>query len=151
MAVELTPSGTRGANVPRLTFLKWLEPLIYRLFGKRFFTGTPLLRLTTVGARSGEERVTNLGAFVLGENQWLVVASNAGAAKHPGWYVNLAENPDKVWVEFDGRKVRVRPESLKGPEREEAWREVVVARAPSYAGYETKTDREISLVRLTAV
>ena len=77
------------------------------------------------------------------------VASYGGTAQHPAWYVNMAKNPDQVWITVGGRKIHVRPESLKGAERAEAWSRIV-AKAPGYAGYATKTDREIPVVRLRA-
>ena len=46
--------------------------------------------------------------------------------------------------------MRVRPESLKGAEREDRWR-WITARARQFAGYQSDTDREIPVVRLTAV
>ena len=61
----------------------------------------------------------------------------------------MAKNPDKVWVTIDGRKIHVQPESLKGAEREEAWRRVV-AKSKGYGNYTAKTDREIPVVRLRA-
>jgi len=109
--------------------------------------GARLLELTTTGARSGLPRTVTLGWFPDGKDAWLVVASNAGAAQHPAWYINMAKNPDQVWITIDGRKVHVQPESLKGEEREEAWRRIV-AKSPGYGGYTTKTDREIPVVRL---
>jgi deazaflavin-dependent oxidoreductase (nitroreductase family) len=121
---------------------------IFRLFGNRMrIQGLPLLLLTTVGARTGKQRQTTLTWFEDGEDARLIVASAAGSAKHPGWYFNLARNPDKVWIEVGKRRIKVRPESLKGAERAEAWRRIV-ALAPGYGGYEEKTDREIPIVRL---
>jgi deazaflavin-dependent oxidoreductase (nitroreductase family) len=118
--------------------------------------GAKLLELTTTGARSGLPRTVTLGWFPDspttnsdGKDSWLVVASNAGAPQHPAWYFNMAKHPDQVWAIIDGRKIHVRPESLKGAEREEAWRRIV-AQAPGYGAYETKTDREIPVVRLQA-
>ena len=130
MTVELTPRGTRGWESPR-----------------------PLLLLNTLGAQSGKVRQTVLCWFPDGDHSdtsWLVVASAAGAAKHPAWYVNLARHPDHVSIEIGGRQLTVEPESLRGAERAEAWRQVV-ALAPGYAAYETKTDREIPIVRLRTV
>ena len=122
--------------------------------------GRPLLLLTTTGAKTGQPRRTTLGYFPdvangeAGEGRsWLVVASAAGAAKHPAWYFNLARNPDKVWVELGperGKVRQVRPESLKGEERAKAWAEVV-RQAPGYGKYEQQTDRQSPIVRLTAV
>ena len=148
MSVELTPRGTRGAKIPKLP-----QPLmkVFLPIGNWFLRmrGAKLLELTTTGARSGLPRTVTLGWFPDGEKAWLVVASNAGAAQHPAWYINMAKNPDQVWIKLDGQKIHVRPESLKGEERAEAWRRIV-AKAPGYAGYETKTDRKIPVVRLRA-
>jgi len=41
----------------------------------------------------------------------------------------------------------VRPEQLDGPRREEAWARIV-ARRPSMAGYQEKTDRVLPVLRL---
>jgi deazaflavin-dependent oxidoreductase (nitroreductase family) len=156
MSVELTPRGTRG-----VTFPKWLRPImkVFIPVGNAIMRmrGAKLLELTTTGARSGLPRTVTLGWFPGypngnpdGKDAWIVVASNAGAAQHPDWYINMAKNPDQVWITIDGRKAHVRPESLKGEERAEAWRRIV-AQSPGYGPYETKTDREIPVVRLQAV
>jgi len=110
--------------------------------------GFPVLLLTTVGARTGLERTHVLGGFTDGEDAWLIVASKGGAATHPDWFINLARNPDKVWIEVGNQKLRVTPEALKGREREEALARVAAV-APRYAGYQKKTDREIPVIRLT--
>lgn len=151
MAVEITPNGTRGTTTTSRGLVRavfCLNKALYRLLRGRGMSGS-LLLLTTVGARSGEERTNPLAYFRDGENAWLVVASSGGAARHPGWYVNLARNPDRVWVEIGDRRIRVRPESLRGAGREERWR-WITARAPQFAGYQSHTDREIPVVRLTA-
>ena len=147
MGVELTPSGTTGVKIPKLmqSMMKLSGGVVaagMRLFGMR------VLRLTTAGAKTGQSRPVTLGWFPDGDNAWLVVASFGGSAKHPAWYVNLAKNPDKVWIEVNGRRVKVRPASLKGDERADAWRRITTA-APNYATYQANTDREIPVVRLT--
>ncbi len=38
---------------------------------------------------------------------------------------NMAKNPDQIWITIGGRKIHVRPESLKGTERQEAWHRIV--------------------------
>jgi len=153
MSVELTPSGTRGTEWPKLpgflmSGLLGVMVLAYRLLGDRMkVQGRPLVLLTTVGAKTGKVRHTMLGRFE-DRDGWLVVASAAGSARHPAWYFNLARNPDKVWVEIRGKQTRVRPESLKGEEREAAYARIA-ALAPGYKGYLEKTDRQIPVVRLT--
>jgi len=155
MSVELTPSGSRGTSWPRLpgflmNGLLSVMVLAYRLLGDRMkVQGRPLILLTTVGAKTGKARRTLLGRFD-DPNGWLVVASAAGAARQPAWYFNMARNPDEVWVEIARCKYHVRPESLKGEEREAALQRIVTL-APGYGAYREKTDREIPIVRLTAV
>lgn len=167
MSVELTRRGTRGTgflDLPpwALKFFHAMNLAMFRVAGGWMrIQGRPLLQLTTVGAKTGQRRKTTLGYFEdiaggsggAGGRSWLVVASAAGSAKHPAWYVNMAKNPDQVWIELGpekGKVVRVRPESLKGEERQRAWAEVVRL-APGYGEYETKTDRTIPIVRLAAV
>jgi deazaflavin-dependent oxidoreductase (nitroreductase family) len=146
MPVELTPSGTRGGKMPRIPkIVQRLVLPIANLFLKS--RGMRILQLTTVGARSGNEHSVYLTYFPDG-NGFLVVGSAGGAAKHPAWLYNLAKNPDRIWATMDGRKIPVRPESLKGEEREAAWRRIV-AEQSLYGSYEQKTDREIPIVRLT--
>jgi deazaflavin-dependent oxidoreductase (nitroreductase family) len=111
--------------------------------------GGKVLTLITVGSKSGLIHEVALGWWPDTGNRWLIVASNSGAANHPAWYYNLARNPDKVWIKVDGRKLKVRPESLRGGERETKFNEIV-AIAPSYGDYRRKTDREIPIIRLTA-
>lgn len=46
-----------------------------------------------------------------------------------------------------GDKVKVRPRQLEGEERERAW-QLITGEQKRYSGYETKTDREIPVIRL---
>ena len=110
--------------------------------------GFPTVLLTTVGAKSGQERTHILGGFNDGEDAWLIVASKGGASTHPAWFINLAKNPDKVWLEVGNRKMKVKPEPLRGAAREAALAKVVAV-APRYGEYPKKTDREIPVIRLT--
>jgi len=114
--------------------------------------GTRLLTLTTYGSKSQREHSVPLQYFddPTHAGAWLVVASFAGAAKHPSWYVNMARNPDRVRVTLGKRTVSVRADSLSGAERAETWDRIVAA-SPGYADYQAKTDREIPIVRLTPV
>ena len=112
--------------------------------------GRPLLRLTTIGARTGASRKVVLGWFPDEgrSDAWLVVASNSGSARHPGWAYNLAGNPDRVFVDLGKGPIAAEPELLMGPERDSAWSRIVEL-APGYGRYATKTDREIPIFRLT--
>ncbi len=154
MSVEVTPRGTRGFEPPRLprplmSAMIGMGTLAHRVLGDRMrVMGRPLLLLETIGAKSGQKRTTMLGWFPdTSEDNWLVVASYAGAARHPAWFLNMAKNPGHVWVEIGKRKLLVQPESLKGSDRAQAW-ERIVSLAPGYGNYQTKTDREIPIIRL---
>lgn len=110
--------------------------------------GFPVVLLTTVGARTGQERTHVLGGFADGPEAWLVVASLGGAPTHPAWFHNIAKNPDKVWLQVGDRKMKVAVESLQGEAREKALA-AVAAVSPRYGEYQRKTDREIPVLRLT--
>jgi deazaflavin-dependent oxidoreductase (nitroreductase family) len=112
--------------------------------------GFPTVLLTTIGARTGREHTHVLGGFKDGDDAWIVVASKSGAPTHPHWFINLAKDPDRVWLEIGNRKVKVMPTLLKGKERDDALAKVAAV-APRYGEYQKKTDREIPLIRLTAV
>jgi deazaflavin-dependent oxidoreductase (nitroreductase family) len=110
--------------------------------------GMNVLVLTTIGKKTGMERKTPLGWFPAPAGSWFIVASAAGAAKNPAWYYNLAASPTKARISIGGREVPVTARQLHGVERDRAWEQVVAA-APRYGPYVTKTDREIPVIRLT--
>lgn len=94
--------------------------------------GQPVVLLHVRGARSGIERTVPLLATKTGE-RILLVASKAGAVKHPAWLHNVRANPD-VEVTVDGRRRPMRARSIDdGPERQELWAIV----CDNYTGYET--------------
>lgn len=128
-----------------------LSHLAFRLLGDRMkIQGQNLLMLTTVGAKTGQRRRSIVARFPDTDHRgaWLVVGSNNGSARHPSWCYNLAKNPKQAWVTVAGTTDKVTPESLEGSERETAWRRIVAA-APVFARYETTTDRQIPIIRLT--
>jgi deazaflavin-dependent oxidoreductase (nitroreductase family) len=113
------------------------------------FLDFPLVLLTTVGARTGREFTHPVGGFEQPDSSWLVVASKSGASTHPGWFINLCNSPDNVWLEVGNRRMKVQPSLLKGQEREAALAKIA-STSPRYAEYQSKTDREIPIVRLIA-
>ena len=153
MAFEKTKSGTRGSRMGSFggPVARWLNGQMVRRQRRKGgqFQGMDVLILGTVGAKTGQRRETLLGSFPDGDGAWLVVASAAGAAKNPAWYHNLAAHPDQADVEIGGKKVKVTASQLDGPDRDAAWQRITAAQ-PRYGGYETKTDREIPIIRLTA-
>jgi deazaflavin-dependent oxidoreductase (nitroreductase family) len=150
MPIRKPPPGTRGVRTPPGALGRVMTPLmirVHRLTGNRF-AGMELLYLTAVGARSGQPRTTPVARFDDGRGGWLIVASAGGAATHPGWYHNVVAHPDDVVAEVDGVRHAVTVEQLDGDERAQAWQKLVAA-APRFGDYETKTDRTIPILRLT--
>ncbi|MET0565264.1 MAG: nitroreductase family deazaflavin-dependent oxidoreductase [Acidimicrobiia bacterium] len=156
MVVTLSPKGTRGTEIPGFAKAlmragSGLGNFLFNMMGDRMkVQGQPLILLTTVGAKSGKQRQALLGRFedTKHPGAWLVVGSNGGAARHPGWCHNLAANPDQGWATVDKQETRVRADSLDGNEYQEAW-DRIVSLAPGYGSYLDKTDRHIPIIRLT--
>jgi deazaflavin-dependent oxidoreductase (nitroreductase family) len=111
------------------------------------FAASPLLLLTTTGAKSGQARTNPLRHFRDGD-QLLVLASNHGSAKNPDWYHNLLAHPD-VTVEVGAETYRATATALVGSEREQAWAGIA-ARNPAFAELQSKTTRQIPVVALRA-
>lgn len=154
--MRLPPAGTRGFTPPKAAQVLFrtmagLSHRIQRAMGDRMkIQGQRLLLLTTIGAKTGKERQVGLARFSDPDHpgSWLVVGSNAGSPRHPGWCHNIVVHPDQVWITIAGKTSQVRPELLTPEEREKAWR-MVVSLAPGYGRYETTTDRQIPIFRLT--
>src|SRR5438552_17494914 len=117
-------------------FVKNVMIKIHRRSGDRF-QGMDLLYLTTVGAKTGQKRVSPIARFADGDDAWFVVASNGGAARHPNWYHNAMAHPDQVWAEVAGRSIQVNVEQLEGAAREEAWKRIAASQ-PRFDGYKRK-------------
>jgi deazaflavin-dependent oxidoreductase (nitroreductase family) len=103
--------------------------------------GQPVVLLHVRGARSGRERTVPLLATQTGDTV-LLVASKAGAAKHPAWYHNVRANPD-VEVTIDGQRRPMRADiAAEGEERDRLWR----IACDNYTGYATYQRRAGSRV-----
>jgi len=114
---------------------------------RRVTTGrgrTPSI-LTTKGRHSGEQRSTPLIYGQHGDD-YLVVASKGGAPKHPGWYLNLSENPE-VEVQVKGDRFSARARTATPEEKPELWK-IMTEQWPAYDEYQQRSDREIPVVVL---
>jgi len=114
--------------------------------------GDRLMLLTTVGARSGEERISPAMYHRDGE-RFVVVASKAGAPDNPAWYHNLKANPVarvEVGAETGTETFQVRAHEAKGEERERMYAERV-AIAPGFGEYERQTSRKIPVMILERI
>lgn len=116
--------------------------------GRGEFMGMDVLILHTLGRRSGEPRETPVAWFPDGDDSRLVVASGGGS-QDPDWYVNLMAHADRAAIELPGRAaVPVTPQRLDGTDRDEAWQTIAAAQ-PRIAKYQSKSDRQYPVVRLT--
>jgi len=108
--------------------------------------GSGLVLLHTVGAKTGEPRVSP----VLGvphHGAWLVVASKAGSPTNPAWYHNLLAHPD-VTVETGVATVEVTAAEVGAEEYDEAWA-LFVGRSPGFEEYKERAGgRVLPIVRL---
>ena len=110
--------------------------------------GRPIIVLTSLGAKSGKIRKTPL-MRVEHDGEYVVVASQGGAPKHPTWYFNLKDHP-LVELQDGADKRDYTARELEGEERE-IWWERSVAAWPDYQEYTKKTDRTIPLFLLSPV
>ena len=104
-------------------------------------TGMPCIIVTNIGNKTGAIRKTPLMRAVDGNN-YILVASQGGAPKHPVWYYNLKADPNvEIRDETEVFSLRAR-EVPEGSERQRLW-DIAVAAYPPYQEYQDKTDRLI--------
>ena len=112
------------------------------------FAGVPILLLTTVGARSGKERINPL-AYTRDGNRYVIIASKGGAPTNPDWYHNLVANPQAT-VEVGEERFEVRAAVVNGEERDRLY----AAQAellPNFGEYQRKTSRQIPVFALERI
>jgi deazaflavin-dependent oxidoreductase (nitroreductase family) len=128
-------------------FMRFQIFMYRRSSGKTFgyVRGMPVLLLTTIGRKTGKQRVTPLMYIRDGDN-YVITASNAGEDKHPGWFVNLQANPH-ARIEVGNITRDVMAHQASPEEKEPLWKQLV-EQAPFFEGYRKKTTRDIPMVIL---
>ncbi|MGW6959683.1 nitroreductase/quinone reductase family protein [Streptomyces chartreusis] len=111
-----------------------------------YFEGARLLLLTTTGARTGRPHTTPVGYLPDSDDRVLIIASAAGAPRHPAWFRNLVANP-RVTVESGAFTYEARAVVLEGEERDRIFARAVEA-DPGWAAYQEKTERVIPVIAL---
>jgi deazaflavin-dependent oxidoreductase (nitroreductase family) len=109
----------------------------------------PSLLLHTVGAKTGQPRTTSL-TYARDGDSYLIVASNSGDDRYPGWYHNLRKQPD-CEINVGPKRIAVTARQV-GPDDadyERLWELVNKNNANRYAGYQTRTSRPIPVFVLT--
>lgn len=112
------------------------------------FDGSPLLILTTTGAKSGQPRESPLVYTTDGE-RLVLIASNGGAPNNPDWFHNLSANP-AVKVETPGDAFQATASVPDGDERDRLF-DQLAAEMPDFAEYQQNTTRRIPVVVLDRV
>ena len=79
----------------------------------------------------------------------MIVASQGGAPKHPGWYRNLVKTPE-VELQVQDEVFRARACTAEGEERERLWKKANEVWR-HYDEYATRTERTIPVVVLERV
>jgi len=104
----------------------FLHRTAYRLTGGGFGLSRPvagskfgMLRLTTIGRRSGQARVAIIGYYEDGPNL-VTLAMNGWGEKEPAWWLNLQASPDTT-VDVPGETRAVRARAAAGEERDRLW------------------------------
>ncbi len=125
----MTAVGERTATLPpRLVIrIAWvLHRALLRFSGGRVGLRRPaagksfgMLRLTTLGRRSGEPRVAIVGYYEDGPNL-VTLAMNGWAEADPAWWLNLQAQPDAVVELKDGIRA-VHGCAAEGEERDRLW------------------------------
>ncbi|MBS1884273.1 MAG: nitroreductase family deazaflavin-dependent oxidoreductase [Actinobacteria bacterium] len=120
--------GARG-----LRLVGRLNVPLYRLSGGRLggkVNDGPVLLLTTTGRKSGEPRTAPI-LYLAHGNAMILIDTNGGNEKLPGWSYNLKAKPAGE-VQIGKRKFAVSARISSGAEREELWR----ACTDQYSGFD---------------
>jgi deazaflavin-dependent oxidoreductase (nitroreductase family) len=78
-----------------------------------------MMRLATVGRRSGQPRIAIIGYYEDGPNL-VTLAMNGWGRSEPAWWLNLQAEPDTTVGLADGPRA-VRARGATGTERERLW------------------------------
>ena len=126
---SMTADRERTATIPPRLVVRtaWvLHRALYRFSGGRIGLRPPepgakfgMMRLTTVGRRSGQPRVAIVGYYEDGPNL-VTLAMNGWADAEPAWWLNLQAQPDTIVELKDGPRA-VRGRAAEGEERDRLW------------------------------
>jgi deazaflavin-dependent oxidoreductase (nitroreductase family) len=133
---------------PLLTVHQWLYEYSDGRIGASL-GGRPMLLLRTVGRRTNQPRTAAL-LYVRDGDAYVVVASKGGAPHHPGWFHNLAAQPD-VEIQVGRERIPVHARVAEGEERSRLWARADEINRGQYATYQSRTRRVIPVVVLERI
>jgi F420H(2)-dependent quinone reductase len=119
--------------------------------GHRIPFAPPNLLLHSVGAKTGKPRVNTL-TYATDGADFLIVSSNGGTNRYPGWYYNLKAHPD-VEINVGPKRFPVTARIVlpDDPDYPRLWRIANKNNADRYTAYQEKTERPIAVVVLRSV
>lgn len=152
MAGEVNPVHPNGYQrlVHRFLMWKWVSALLAKFLyradhlllslthGRATFTrvvGLPVIQLTTTGAKTGQPRTMPLVSLPDGD-RIVLIASNFGQKRNPGWYYNLKAHPECIVQHAGQRRIYVAREA-RDTEREGYFQ----LASSYYRGYEKYKER----------
>jgi deazaflavin-dependent oxidoreductase (nitroreductase family) len=118
------------------------------------WTGTMLIVIHHIGAKSGIERVTPVACSPQGDGRFAIWAANGGSPTHPNWYYNLKAHP-RITVEVGTETFMAVAEELGGAARAELWPKLVaewpkpVPGSPDLGAAQARTTRQFPVFMLT--
>ncbi|TAK68175.1 MAG: nitroreductase family deazaflavin-dependent oxidoreductase [Actinomycetota bacterium] len=112
------------------------------------FEGSPLVLLTTRGAKTGTSHTTPV-MYLADGDRVVVFASVGGGPRNPDWYYNLLAHPE-VSVEQGTQSYDAVARPLQGEERDRLYARQAEL-FPVFADYEVKAPRVIPVVGLERV
>ena len=127
---------------------------VYRRSGGRMggkaLGGAPVMLLTVAGRKSGALHTTAVSYFEH-DGGYVVVGSAGGTPDEPQWFKNVRKAATAAIEVGPAPRRIVGIRVLTGDERDRVWTDVVLARVPAFAKYETKSGRSMPLALLTPV
>jgi F420H(2)-dependent quinone reductase len=126
-----------------------LHQRLYERTGGRIghrLIGVPSALLRTTGRRTGQSRTSAL-VYARDGAAYLVVASNGGSDRPPGWLFNIEAKPD-VELQVGRRRFAATARVVGGddPEHPRLWEIVNANNHGRYRRYQARTTREIPVV-----
>jgi deazaflavin-dependent oxidoreductase (nitroreductase family) len=105
-----------------------------------------MLLLYHVGAKSGTRRTSGL-TYMHYDGSFVVVGSNGGSSRNPGWVHNLRAFPEAE-IQVGPEKIKVRAREPDDGERQRLWAEAVRYH-PAWGRFQQGTPRALPIVILT--
>ncbi len=127
---------------------QWLYVATRGWIGHRLI-GVPALLLRTVGRRTGRQRINAL-VYAMDGPSFVVVGSNGGRDRSPGWFFNALARP-QVELQIAQQRLTAQARAVErgDPDYDRLWALVNANNHRRYERYQLRTSRPIPLLVLT--